>query len=55
PRARVLAVLPETTHPPIRYPLLRLTDKPATRAAEAFLRGPAAAAVFARHGFRRAP
>ena len=39
PRARVLAVLPETTHPPIRYPLLRLTDKPATRAAEAFCAG----------------
>ncbi|MGB1005586.1 MAG: molybdate ABC transporter substrate-binding protein [Thalassobaculaceae bacterium] len=54
-RARVLATLPETTHPPIRYPLLRLTDTPATRAAEAFLRGPAARAVFARHGFQRAP
>ena len=54
-RARVLATLPETTHPPIRYPLLRLNDRSATLAAEAFLRGPAATAVFARHGFQRAP
>ena len=54
-RARVLATLAETTHPPIRYPLLRLNDRSATLAAEAFLRGPAATAVFARHGFQRAP
>ncbi|MEW6750494.1 MAG: molybdate ABC transporter substrate-binding protein [Candidatus Latescibacterota bacterium] len=53
-RVDVLAALPDTLHAPIVYPLamLRGRDTPAVRRALEVLWGEAAAAVFARHGFR---
>ncbi len=51
---RVAAGLPPESHPLIRYPLV-LVGQPAGEAARRFfdfLRGPEAAAIFRRHGFR---
>ena len=42
-------------HPPIRYPLALLHDKPAARAFRDYLRGPAAREAFVRAGFGVAP
>jgi molybdate transport system substrate-binding protein len=51
-RVRVVDVFPESTHPPITYPVA-LTAKAAPGAAAflAFLRSPAAADIFRRYGF----
>ena len=50
---RTVAVFPESSHPPIRYPLALVAGQagPAARAFYDFLASPAAAAIFARHGF----
>ena len=51
-RVRVVDVFPAASHPPIRYPLAETaTATPAARALAAYLRSPAAAAVFAAAGF----
>jgi molybdate transport system substrate-binding protein len=53
PRVGVIAVFPAGSHEPIVYPAARIAG-PASAAADAFLawlRGPAAAAALARHGF----
>lgn len=51
-RVAVAAVLPGTTHAPIRYPVaLTVTARPAAAAFLAYLRGPQARTVFARAGF----
>ncbi|SIS69456.1 molybdate transport system substrate-binding protein [Roseivivax lentus] len=54
PRVRVVAEIPDTAHPPIRYPAAILRDAPAPEAAAAFLdwlQGPEARAIFDAHGF----
>ncbi|WP_127598131.1 molybdate ABC transporter substrate-binding protein [Nitratireductor alexandrii] len=50
---RVVGLFPEETHPPIVYAaaLMAGVDKDAARAFLAFLESPAAAAIFAEHGF----
>lgn len=50
---RVLDTFPDATHPPIVYPaaLLAASPHPQATAFLAYLRGPAAAAVFRRAGF----
>ncbi|MFP4273750.1 MAG: molybdate ABC transporter substrate-binding protein [Paracoccaceae bacterium] len=52
-RVRVAAIFPERTHPPIVYPAAAIAGGDETLAAEflAFLRDPAARAVFERQGF----
>lgn len=49
PRVSILYAVPEAAHTPIRYPAAALTD--AGRAFVDYLSTPAAAAVFAKHGF----
>lgn len=53
PRVRVLATFPASSHPPIVYPVARLkaSRHPQAAALLAWLQGPAAAAIFRRHGF----
>jgi molybdate transport system substrate-binding protein len=53
PRVHVLARFPETTHPPIVYPLVDLAgrDGAAENALYDLLTGPEAAAIFEAHGF----
>ncbi len=53
PRVHVIATFPTDSHPPIRYPaaLTRAGDRAPARAVLAYLRGPAARAVFERQGF----
>jgi molybdate transport system substrate-binding protein len=53
PNVRVLGVFPKRSHPPILYPAARLArdDTDAARAFYTYLTGPAARAVFDRHGF----
>ncbi|MVA96715.1 molybdate ABC transporter substrate-binding protein [Nitratireductor sp. CAU 1489] len=50
---RVVGLFPEETHPPIVYAaaLMAGVDKDEARAFLAFLRSPAASAIFADHGF----
>ena len=49
---RVVGTFPAGSHPPIVYPAaLTATAKPGAGAFLAFLRGPEAAAAFARQGF----
>lgn len=50
---RVVGLFPEETHPPIVYAaaLMAGVDKDAARAFLAFVQSPAAAAIFADHGF----
>lgn len=50
---RVVAAFPETSHPPIRYPIARLagSTNPESEAFRRFLLSPAARAIFARRGF----
>lgn len=52
-RARIVALFPEATHAPIRYPLALIAgqDTPAARAVYDHLLSPTAAAIFQRHGF----
>jgi molybdate transport system substrate-binding protein len=53
PRVRVVGTFPASSHPPIEYPLALTASARAPEAAAfaAFLRSPAGAAVFERHGF----
>jgi len=53
PRVRVLARFPEGSHPPVIYPAaaLRASTHPAARQFIEWLREPAAADIFRRHGF----
>lgn len=53
PRVRVVARLPASTHPRIVYPAARIVASTHPRATEfvAWLRSPAAQAVFRKHGF----
>lgn len=53
PNVRVLATFPANTHPAIVYPLARLTGSkhPQSAAFVTWLRSPAAAPIFRRHGF----
>lgn len=59
-RVKVIAVAPEDSHDPIVYPMAEVkrtsneSDQRATRDFLAFLRSPAAKAIFERHGFRMA-
>ncbi len=59
PRVRVVGTFPKNSHPPILYPVARVTGAgtdTGTDAAQAFfdyLAGPQARAVFTRHGFGR--
>lgn len=54
PRVRVLATFPEGSHPEIVYPVARVAASrhPQAAAFVAWLRSPAAGAIFRRHGFR---
>lgn len=53
PRVRVVATFDAALHPPIVYPIAILAEgeKPAARAALAWLEGPQARAIFTRRGF----
>ncbi|MCE0505156.1 molybdate ABC transporter substrate-binding protein [Roseivivax sp. GX 12232] len=58
PRVQALAVFPETSHPPIRYPAAVTRSARAPEAAAAFLdwlAGPEAQAIYRRHGFPPVP
>ncbi|MEP5756721.1 MAG: substrate-binding domain-containing protein, partial [Nitratireductor sp.] len=50
---RMVDLFPAETHPPIVYAAAMMAgvDKDAARAFLAFLRSPAASAIFAEHGF----
>ena len=52
-RVRPIGAFPADSHPPIRYPMAIVAgrDRTAVRRLAGFLRGPDAAAIFARHGF----
>ena len=55
-RVRVVDVFPETTHPPIRYPIaLTRNATPAARGFLDYVRGPEGQAVFRRYGFTAPP
>jgi len=51
--SRIITLFPETTHPPIRYPLALVTgqETPEARVFYDHLLSPAAGAIFERHGF----
>jgi molybdate transport system substrate-binding protein len=52
PGVRIVGLFPETSHPPIRYPVaLTKTAQPAAEAYVRFLEGPEAAAIFRKYGF----
>jgi molybdate transport system substrate-binding protein len=53
PQVRIADTFPADSHPPIIYPaaVLAGSTNPAAAAYLAYLHGPAAAAIFARHGF----
>jgi molybdate transport system substrate-binding protein len=53
PRVRVLATFPEGSHPPIVYPVAKVKTSrhPQAAAFVQWLHGPAAAAIFRKHGF----
>jgi molybdate transport system substrate-binding protein len=55
PRVRVLARFPESSHPPIVYPVAKVKASAHPQAApfERWLHTPAAAAIFRRHGFSK--
>lgn len=54
PRVRIVALFPASSHPKIVYPAAATaaSRNPGAAAYLAFLRGPQAAAVFQKHGFR---
>ncbi len=54
---RIVGTFPDTSHPPIVYPLalIRAGESEAARLVAALLRGPAARATFIRHGFDAPP
>ena len=53
PRVRVLATFPEGSHPPIVYPVAKVkaSRHPQASAFVRWLHGPAAVAIFRKHGF----
>ncbi|WP_057923437.1 molybdate ABC transporter substrate-binding protein [Lysobacter capsici] len=53
PNVRVLATFPSNSHPPIVYPIARLSasKQPNAAAFVKWLKSPAASAIFRRHGF----
>lgn len=56
-KVRVVAVAPEESHDPIVYPIVEIKgsrNDAAIRAFIAFLKSPAAQAIFERHGFKMA-
>ena len=55
PAVRVVATFPENSHPPIVYPVARLSASvnPQAAAFTQWLAAPAAAAIFRKHGFTR--
>jgi molybdate transport system substrate-binding protein len=57
PRVRVVMRFPASTHPRIRYPAARVAASrhPQAFAFVAWMRSPAAQAVFRRHGFQPPP
>ena len=58
PKVKVVGAFPQATHPPIVYPIAMTKAAPSPDAAKsflAFLKTPAAAAVFAKHGFTVLP
>lgn len=57
PRVEVVAAIPSASHPPIRYPLARLSSAQGTEAAQlwSYLIGPEAAAHFTAQGFAVLP
>ena len=58
PRVHVTAIVPEESHPPIRYPVAVLRAARAPEVAADFLdwlQAPRAQAIFAAHGFATAP
>ncbi|WP_216646450.1 MULTISPECIES: molybdate ABC transporter substrate-binding protein [unclassified Roseivivax] len=58
PRVRIVAEIPESAHPEIRYPAALLQEARAPEAAAAFLewlQGPEARAIFEAHGFAAPP
>jgi len=50
-RVSVVATFPESSHPPIVYPVAAITDTEAAASMLAYLRSDAAREAFARHGF----
>ena len=54
PAVKVLGVFPDTSHPPIIYPVARVTASPNADAADliAFLKSPKAAGIFKAQGFK---
>lgn len=57
PKVRIIATFPEASHPPVLYPaaIVRDSKNPLGSRFLAFLQGPAARAVFERHGFTLPP
>jgi molybdate transport system substrate-binding protein len=55
PAVRIVGLFPDTSHPPIVYPvaLVKGARKPQASDFLRFLEGPAALAIFRRYGFRR--
>ncbi|MCA3634051.1 MAG: molybdate ABC transporter substrate-binding protein [Methylobacterium sp.] len=53
PKARIIALFPEESHPPIVYPIAMLRDSAHPQALRLleFLKGGSARAIFERHGF----
>lgn len=51
PRVHVAGLFPETSHPPIAYPVAALRDTPEIRAFLAALSSPEARSIFATNGF----
>ncbi|MBM3508906.1 MAG: molybdate ABC transporter substrate-binding protein [Alphaproteobacteria bacterium] len=56
-RVRIVGAFPPDTHPPIVYPFALVAGRSSAMLSrfDAFLRSPAALAVFARHGFTTPP
>lgn len=54
-QVRIVATFPETSHPPIVYPVVKLkrTSSPAADALLAFLASPEAGTLWQQHGFTR--
>jgi molybdate transport system substrate-binding protein len=54
PGVRIVGLFPDSSHPPIVYPAAAVTANPEAQAFLAWLKGPRAAAIFTRFGFRPA-
>ena len=56
PGVRIVGLFPESSHPPIRYPVaLTKSAQPESQAYLRFLEGPQAAAIFRKYGFLPLP